>query len=108
MDSIHITLAANILKFRKRSGMSQETLAEALGVSNQAVSKWETAKTTPAVALLPQLADIFGCHIDELFGREVITERHFDLCTEFPWHDDTVTREVLCVGRKIMKVTPKR
>lgn len=69
MDSIHITLAANILKFRKRSGMSQETLAEALGVSNQAVSKWETAKTTPAVALLPQLADIFGCHIDELLGE---------------------------------------
>lgn len=106
MNGVNSVLATNILKFRKLQGMTQNQLAEKLGVSNQSISKWETAKSTPDIALLPILADIFCCYIDQLFSREVIIEPHFDLCTEFPWPDDTILREVLCNGRKIINIKP--
>lgn len=41
------------------------------------------------------MADVFDCHIDELFSREVKTEIHDDLCAELPWYDDEVLRKVI-------------
>ncbi len=104
MENVNIVLAANILKYRKKSGLSQDALAQKLGVSFQAVSKWENAKSAPDVAFLPIMADIFGCYIDELFSREVKTEIHYDLCLELPWRDDGVFRKVSCEGKKIIQV----
>ena len=106
MENINIVLAANILKHRKKSGLSQEELAQKLCVSSQAISKWENAKSAPDVTFLPLMADIFDCYIDELFGRIVKQEIHFDLCDELPFPDDTIIREVLCNGRKIIKIKP--
>ena len=106
MENVNIVLAANILKYRKKSGLSQDELANKLGVTFQAVSKWENAKAAPDIAFLPIMADIFGCYIDELFGRMIKTENHFDHCTERPFPDDTIMRKVLCNGRKIIKVKP--
>ena len=106
MENINIVLAANILKHRKKSGLSQEELAQKLCVSSQAISKWENAKSAPDVTFLPFMADIFDCYIDELFGRIVKQEIHFDLCDELPFPDDTIMREVLCNGRKIIKIKP--
>lgn len=106
MENVNIILAANILKYRKKIGLSQEELANKLGVTFQAVSKWENAKAAPDITFLPIMADVFGCYIDELFGRTIKTEIHYDHCAEFPWPDDTVMREVLCNGKKIIKVTP--
>ena len=103
MENVNIILAANILKYRKKSGLSQDELAQKLGVTFQAVSKWENAKAAPDITFLPTMADIFGCYIDELFSREVKTEIHYDHCTEFPWCDDTVIRGVVCEGRKILQ-----
>lgn len=103
MENVNILLAANILKFRKKSALSQEELANKLGVTFQAVSKWENAKAAPDIAFLPIMADIFGCYIDELFSREVQTEIHYDHCSEFPWPNDTVIRGVVCEGRKILQ-----
>ena len=103
MENVNIVLAANILKYRKESGFSQDELAQRLGVTFQAVSKWENAKAAPDIALLPIMADVFGCYIDELFSREIKTEIHYDHCPEFPWADDTVIRGVVCEGRKILK-----
>lgn len=68
MDRINEILADNISKYRKRSGLSQVELAEKLGVSFQAVSKWETAKCAPDIALLPMMAEQFECSIDDLFS----------------------------------------
>jgi transcriptional regulator with XRE-family HTH domain len=104
MENVNIVLAANILKYRKKSGLSQEELANKLGVTSQAVSKWENAKAAPDIAFLPIMADVFGCHIDELFSREVKTEIHYDHCAELPWADDNTIRIFQTVGKKIMKL----
>ena len=57
-----------IKSLRLHRGVTQETLAEALGVTAQAVSKWERDTGTPDIALLPALAAYFGVSIDELFA----------------------------------------
>ncbi len=106
MDNTIIVLATNIQKYRKNIGLTQEELAKALGVSIQAVSKWENAKNAPDITLLPVMAELFGCYIDELFGKRIKRELHFDLCDELPFPDDTIMREVLCNGRKIIKIKP--
>ncbi len=59
-----------IAKLRRERGMTQENLAEEIGVSSQTISKWETATTLPDVTLLPLLADVFGVTIDAMYGRE--------------------------------------
>lgn len=63
-------LAENIARLRKERGMTQEALAELVGVSPQTISKWENAITWPDVALLPILADVFHVTIDAMYGRE--------------------------------------
>lgn len=61
-------LGNQIKALRQSRGVTQETLAQAIGVSAQAVSKWETAAALPDIALLPQLSAYFGVSIDELFA----------------------------------------
>ncbi len=60
------TIGNRISRLRKAKAMSQETLAEHLGVSSQAVSKWENDQSCPDIALLPQLAKLLGMTVDEL------------------------------------------
>lgn len=83
-----------IAKCRKELGLTQEGLAQQLGVTNQAVSKWESGQSCPDIALLPKIADLFGITIDALFGRETI-EAHK---AELPWPDDGTLRVVLYAG----------
>ena len=61
-------ISHNIRKFRLNSNMTQEILAEKIGVSVQAVSRWENAVTLPDITLLPIIADVFNITIDTLFG----------------------------------------
>ena len=73
------TLGARIVKYRKEKGMTQETLAEKLGVSPQAVSKWENDVSCPDISLLPQLSRVLGVTTDELLtgnssGVKVVPE----------------------------------
>lgn len=68
MNNTNRILAENIQKYRKRLGMTQEELAEKLGVTFQAVSKWETAKSAPDIFCLPIMAEVFFCSIDDLFS----------------------------------------
>lgn len=71
MDSIQTRFATNFRWFRKQSGLTQEELAKKLGVTFQAVSKWENAKATPDIFLLPMIAEIFNCSINQLFTGEM-------------------------------------
>ena len=60
------TIGNRIAKFRKAKGMTQEELANQLGVSSQAVSKWENDASCPDISLLPQLSRVLGVTTDEL------------------------------------------
>ena len=91
--------------YRKRQGFTQEELAKKLGVTNQSVSKWESAQCCPDIGLLPMLADIFEISIDELFGRKNEKEIHYDLCSELPWNDDNTIRVFRTLGKKILEST---
>ena len=62
------TLGKRIVHHRKRLNLTQDQLAEKLGVTAQAVSKWENDQSCPDIAMLPKLAEIFGISIDELLG----------------------------------------
>ena len=62
-------LGNNIMMLRKENGMTQEQLATALGISFQAVSKWETGNSCPDISTLPLLADLFSVSVDQLIGR---------------------------------------
>ena len=60
------TIGNRIAKYRKAKGLTQEELAGLLGVSSQAVSKWENDASCPDIALLPQLCRALGITTDEL------------------------------------------
>ena len=56
--------ADKLIELRKRSGWSQEELAQQLGVSRQSVSKWEGAQSIPDIDRLLQLSELFGVSVD--------------------------------------------
>ncbi|MBQ9148791.1 MAG: helix-turn-helix transcriptional regulator [Oscillospiraceae bacterium] len=62
------TLGKRILSHRKRLGLTQDQLAEKMGITAQAVSKWENDQSCPDITMLPKLAAIFGITTDQLLG----------------------------------------
>lgn len=70
------TLGKRIVANRKRIGLTQDQLAERLGVTAQAVSKWENDQSCPDIAMLPKLSEIFGITTDALLGRESTAPVH--------------------------------
>lgn len=64
------TMGKRIGAKRKALGMTQDQLAEKLGVTAQAVSKWENDQSCPDIAIIPRLAELFGISTDELLGVE--------------------------------------
>ena len=67
---MQLDLGNNIRQLRRRDRRTQEALAEALGVTSQAVSRWESGGSYPDMNLIPSIANFFGVSIDELFGYE--------------------------------------
>lgn len=65
-----LQLGEKIKSLRKRDGRTQEELAGALGITCQAVSRWEACAASPDMELIPPIANFFGITIDELFGYE--------------------------------------
>ena len=74
---MNISLSEKLKSLRKEKNVSQEKLAEYLGVSFQAVSKWENGNTYPDILLLPDIARFYGITIDELLQVEKIDEIRF-------------------------------
>jgi len=74
-------LSGNISRYRKNLGLTQEALAERLGISFQAVSKWETGQTVPDTLLLPQIAKELNTSVDKLLGYTAFNDNP-------PYNDD--------------------
>lgn len=64
------TMGRRIADLRKQKGMTQEQLANQVGVTAQAVSKWENDLSCPDISVLPQLSEALGVTTDELLGKE--------------------------------------
>ncbi len=77
-----LNIGENIRRLRRAADMTQEQLADKLGVAYQSVSRWENGTTYPDMELLPALSSIFGVTVDELLGceeskkKEQINERY--------------------------------
>ena len=82
---MELKLGAAIKKLRTDKGVTQEALADYIGVSFQAVSKWETDTTMPDITLLPKLAVFFGVRIDDLFS--VNTDDELERIDHILWHE---------------------
>lgn len=63
-------LSERLLEFRKRRGLTQEDLAREIGVTRQAVSKWERGVIAPSTTNLIALGELYGVHLDELVHGE--------------------------------------
>ena len=73
---MELTLGKRIAMLRRQKGLKQDTLAEELGVSPQAVSKWENDQTCPDISLLPKLAELLEVSVDELLsGKKMELEQ---------------------------------
>ena len=105
-------MGARILRRRKEKGLTQEALANKLGVSNQAVSKWEGDVYCPDLQLLPLLADTLELSLDELFGRESMAKtaqkaeadsQILSVAVELPWEDDDAIHAVLFQGHRLLQ-----
>lgn len=83
-------LADKIIELRKKAGMSQEELAEKLGVSRQSVSKWEMSQSTPDLNRILKMSEVFGVSTDYLLKDEIDLTKH-DTTADIPEtvHDET-------------------
>ncbi len=78
-----LSIGKQIRTLRQRKGVTQEAMAEVLGVSAQAISKWENSVTTPDIELLPKLAVYFGVKIDALF--QIPREQEYERIQNIIW-----------------------
>ena len=99
-----------IRTLRRKAGKTQEALAEALGMSTQAVSRWESGGGYPDVELIPRIANYFHVSIDELFGYDgdrqdkirAVLERADSLIVK-----DAVTEECIAMLREALLEFPE-
>lgn len=104
--------AQRIITLRKELSMTQEQLAQELGITAQAVSKWETGQSYPDITLLPKLAEVFHVRVDELLGvapqqdeeaEEDASEDSASAPLDLPWDDDPHTlHAVLFAGHTLI------
>ena len=63
-----LQFADNLTRLRREKKVTQEELADFIGVTKASVSKWETRQSLPDILILPQLASFFNVTVDELLG----------------------------------------
>ena len=79
-----MSIGKNIAKYRKAKGITQEELGAKLGVTNQAVSKWESEVSMPDVMLLPKIAKALNITLDDLYGIAKEPEKISCSADDFP------------------------
>lgn len=108
-----LNICESIRELRRARGTTQEALAQALGVTAQAVSRWEVGATYPDMELIPSIANYFGVSIDRLFGyneeREIrISEvlKKVDELNDESWRDDVNLDECIALLRRALAEFP--
>ncbi len=79
---MNLNIGNKIHELRKVKGVTQETLANALGITGQAVSRWEAGGSYPDIEIIPAIANYFSISIDELFGYESGRDMKIDAIIE--------------------------
>ena len=88
-----MSLGSSLYNARKQSGLSQEEVAEKLGVTRQTISKWETDETIPDIRQAKRLAVLYGLSLDELIEfdmdvqeiQEIIEKTSEELTSKIDW-----------------------
>ncbi len=102
-----MSIGKNIAKYRKAAGLTQEELGVRLGVTNQAVSKWESDVSMPDIMLLPEIASVLGITLENIYGTKSESEKIPVSADDFPdfcykkllklFYDNTIMR-FTCTG----------
>ncbi len=100
---MNLQIAENLRRLRQEQGLTQATLAERLGVSYQAVSRWENKSSYPDIELLPAIAALFGVTVDYLLGN---TDRNAGREWWETWHELNDPSERLLHLRRMHRAFP--
>ena len=93
-----MSIGKNIAHLRKEKGLTQAEFGDLLGVSNQAVSKWESEMTMPDVMLLPQIAKVLGVDLNDLYGMKKEIQEVFASVSE---------SEIDMQDKRVLNITAK-
>ena len=88
-----IYLSENIKRLRREKDLTQETLAEFLGVTFQSVSNWERGESYPDITMLPEIAGFFKVSVDELLGVNRV-EDEAEITKELEAYDNIRDKEL--------------
>lgn len=86
-----MSLGNNLFNARKKCGLSQEEVAERLGVSRQTISKWELDETLPDICQSKRLANLYGLSLDELIEFDIDVKKIQDVIDRT---NDTVSEKI--------------
>ena len=97
-----------IASCRKEQGLTQATLAEKLGITDRAVSKWETGRCLPDASSMPELCDLLKINLNELFSGERITMEHSkevsdNLLLEMKMQEEAASKRILYLKKALVK-----
>ncbi len=103
-----LNIGENIRRLRRGMDMTQEQLADKLGVAYQSVSRWENGTTYPDMELLPALSSIFGVTVDELLGMEESKkkeqiEARFREYNELCYHETPDSTAIVALIRELKR-----
>ena len=103
---MELALSENIRRYRRERKLTQEQLAEVLGVTAGAVYKWESALSVPELGLLVELADFFDTSVDALLGYRMKDNGIAAVCRRLKAYCRTRDREALAEAEKALKKYP--
>ncbi|MBO5986218.1 MAG: helix-turn-helix transcriptional regulator [Lachnospiraceae bacterium] len=103
---MEIRLAENIKNYRKQKGLTQEQLAEVMGVSVGAVHKWEAGLSVPELNLIVRLADFFDASVDVLLGYQMKDNRHDAMARRLDDYYNNKDRKGIDEAEKALKKYP--
>ncbi len=103
---MELSLAENIRSFRKERKLTQEQLAEVLGVTTGAVYKWESGLSVPELNLIVEMADFFDTSVDVLLGYKMKDNRIEAVELRFFEYIKEKNEEALPEAEKLLKKYP--